>query len=238
LIEYFNKRSDRLYHPKSTAYYVSTSRALRRIKEDLERSGAKGCIHTLLGIVNKMVKGRPFIAEAHTHTLRYLPISILWRIKRLKHSSRVSKIFNNIYLGPAADNTKILSFITSSNIECIIDLREKHELKHLNTLNLITNNCYFNVPIKDDSVPKDEDFIGIMSIMDKLIKERRKIYINCRLGRGRSPTILLAYLACRFKKPIPYLYLLIAFRRPSIKLTEEQMKFLYSIDNFNDCILE
>jgi len=85
------------------------------------------------------------------------------------------------------------------NIDCIIDLREKYEIKDDAMLKKITGGCYYNVPIRDDSVPSKEELDQIIMIIDNLLKMNKKIYINCRLGRGRSPTILIAYMISKLR---------------------------------------
>ncbi len=232
LVEYFNKRSKHLYYPKHTAYFVSLLRAFKRVKEDLKRNGIRESVRTLLETFKK-AKGRVFIAERYEYPLKYFILIVVWHIKRLQCLSSVSRIVDNIYIGPAADNEKILSFIRLNDIECIVDLREDHEIKDTVTLKSVTHGCYFNVPIKDDSAPKDKDFMKVMSILSKLVKEQRKVYIGCRMGRGRSATILLGYLTLRSKKPLPYIYLLLMFKRPIVKLTKDQMEFLYSTLSFS-----
>jgi len=230
LIEYFNKHTNCLHYPKRVAYFVSLLRALKRAREDMGRNGIMQCLRTFLEMIKK-ARGNLFIAELYEYPLKYFALIPIWYIRRLKCLSAASNIVNGIYLGPAADHEKIISFTRSEAIECIVDLREKQEISNQAILNALTHGCYFNIPVRDDSVPKREDFAKVLSIINRLVKKHRRIYIGCRLGRGRSSVILLAYLALSFKKPLPYIYLMLMFKRPIVKLSEKQMKFLYSMES-------
>jgi len=230
LVEYFNEsklKKGLVGYPKATSYYVSLGRALNRLREDVIRFGIKNSLKVLATIL-KNIKGHICIAERYTYPSAYFPLYFYIATFKRKYNI-ISKIVDNIYIGPAADNKKILSKIKETNINCIIDLREKHEIKDDAMLKKITRGCYYNVPVRDDSIPSGEELDRIIMIIDNLLKMNKKIYINCRLGRGRSPTILIAYMISKLKIPLNYVYPLLLFKRPAIRPSREQVEFLYRI---------
>lgn len=54
--------------------------------------------------------------------------------------------------------------------------------------------AYLNVPIFDHGVPHIEQLHRAVLWVDQRRRQRRRVLIHCALGRGRSATILLAYL--------------------------------------------
>ncbi len=54
--------------------------------------------------------------------------------------------------------------------------------------------AYLNVPIFDHGVPHIEQLHRAVLWIDQRRRQRRRVVVHCALGRGRSATILLAYL--------------------------------------------
>jgi len=230
LVEYFNEPKPKKYlvgYPKATSYYVKLGGVLNRLREDVIRFGTKNALKVLITIL-KNVNGRICIAERYAYPLAYFPLHYYITVFKRKYST-VSKIVDNIYIGPAPDNEKILSKIKKMGIDCIVDLREKHEVKDNAILKRVTRSCYYNVPVRDDYIPSEEELDRVIMIIDNLLKTNKKVYINCRLGRGRSPTILAAYMISKLKIPLSYIYLLLLLKRPAIRPSREQFALLYRI---------
>jgi len=129
--------------------------------------------------------GFPFITEFEKFDLT--PV-----IKQLVHAfrSRLSK--NNIsrldkvFFGPALSYGKLKKL----GIKSIIDLREDHERSRVRVPSGIN---YYNFPIKDDSAPSVESFSSLISLINRCL-QKGNVYVHCRLGRGRAPMVVTAYL--------------------------------------------
>jgi dual specificity MAP kinase phosphatase len=55
-------------------------------------------------------------------------------------------------------------------------------------------NIYLWLPVKDHFAPTMYQFKTGISVMDTAIKNKNKIYVHCKNGHGRSPTLVAAYL--------------------------------------------
>lgn len=86
-------------------------------------------------------------------------------------------------------------------------------------------NFYIWVPIKDHTAPTQEQFEFSVSVLEKLVSMKRKIYVHCQNGHGRAPTIVAAYLIKKGKS-VDEAINLIKVSRPSIHLEEVQKKSL------------
>lgn len=49
------------------------------------------------------------------------------------------------------------------------------------------------LPVPDDAAPSPEQLKVGVSFMNTLLKLSEKIYVHCRLGHGRAPTLVAAY---------------------------------------------
>jgi predicted ATP-grasp superfamily ATP-dependent carboligase len=164
--------------------------------------------------------GFPFVAN-------FEKLDLLPEIKQLSSyvytvafKGRISNV-GNIFFGPAMPYKKILR----RNITAIIDLREELE-KTSTTLN--NKIRLYNFPIKDDSAPDLKSFFSIISIIDKLVEvKKEKVYIHCRLGRGRAPMVVIAYLISK-KVPINEAYTMVYDARPYAYLNLIQKEAIYN----------
>lgn len=84
---------------------------------------------------------------------------------------------------------------------------------------------YIWIPVVDEMSPTyDQLSFGVESI-EKLVSQKRKIYVHCKNGHGRAPTFVAAYLIKKGHKLEDALEL-IKSKRPSIHLHESQRKLL------------
>jgi predicted ATP-grasp superfamily ATP-dependent carboligase len=129
--------------------------------------------------------GFPFVKEFEkfdlTPTIKQMVYTFRSRLSR----KNISKL-NGILFGPALPYKKL----TKLGVKSIIDLREDHEKNKVIVPNGIN---YYSFPIKDDSSPESMPFHILVSLVDKCLQEGN-VYIHCRLGRGRAPMVVIAYL--------------------------------------------
>ena len=81
------------------------------------------------------------------------------------------------------------------------------------------------LPVKDKTAPKlDQLFIGATTIA-MLTEMQHKVYVHCKNGHGRAPTMVAAYLIWTGKTPKEALDI-IKKKRPEIHLEASQKKIL------------
>jgi protein tyrosine phosphatase len=84
---------------------------------------------------------------------------------------------------------------------------------------------FFWLPTKDHTPPTYEQLTVGVDIINSLIKNKQKIYVHCKNGHGRAPTLVCAYYISKgesFNKAIKK----VQEKRPSIHLEESQIQAL------------
>lgn len=84
---------------------------------------------------------------------------------------------------------------------------------------------YIWIPIKNHTAPTQEQLNFGVSVLEKLVGMRKKIYIHCQNGHGRAPTMVATYLIKKGRgmdEAIEF----IKNKRPTIHLEEGQKKAL------------
>lgn len=82
--------------------------------------------------------------------------------------------------------------LAKDGFNCILDMRQegKHDEKLISKLAL----TYLQIPVTDRKVPTLSDVQMAINWIDKNLKENKKIFIHCNLGRGRGPMMACLYL--------------------------------------------
>ena len=84
---------------------------------------------------------------------------------------------------------------------------------------------YVWIPVKNHEAPtKDQLEFGV-SVLNKIIAMKKKVYVHCKNGHGRAPTLIAAFLI-KQGKTTDEAIALIKSKRPSIHLTEAQKESL------------
>ncbi len=81
---------------------------------------------------------------------------------------------------------------------------------------------YLWLPVKDHQAPTQEQLMVGVDFIDTLISRKIKIYVHCRNGHGRSPTLVAAYLIATKGMAVDQAIRYIEKRRPSIHLEKAQ----------------
>lgn len=194
----------------TTPYLFITSLKMRNL------SFAKEIFRSTLGIFKH---GFPFLVE-------FEKFDLLPGIKLEAYSfyaslcrNKFSKI-GSVFFGPEIPYEKLMEF----NVRSIVDLRERSEKTNINIDGKIK---YISFPIKDDSAPELTSFLSLIFIIDQLVK-KEPIYIHCRLGRGRAPMVVIAYLISK-GIPISEAYSIVYNARPFTYLNLIQKRAIYEI---------
>ena len=84
---------------------------------------------------------------------------------------------------------------------------------------------YLWLPIKDHSAPSQDQLkVGALFIKD-LVEAGKKIYVHCKNGHGRAPTLVAAYFILQGMS-VDKAIKTIAAKRPEIHLEPPQLKAL------------
>lgn len=88
---------------------------------------------------------------------------------------------------------------------------------------------YVWIPVKDHTAPKPDQLEFGVSVLEKLIAVGKKVYVHCKNGHGRAPTLVVAYFVRGGKNP-EEAEALVKARRPAMHLEDVQRE---AIINFS-----
>ncbi|MBI2034810.1 MAG: dual specificity protein phosphatase family protein [Candidatus Levybacteria bacterium] len=91
---------------------------------------------------------------------------------------------------------------------------------------------YIWIPVKNRNAPTNDQLDFGVTILEKLVRMRKKIYVHCQNGHGRAPTMVAAYLIKKGESADEAIEL-IKTKRPSIHLEEVQVKALQNFQKKN-----
>lgn len=86
---------------------------------------------------------------------------------------------------------------------------------------------YLWIPVPDHHAPHHDQLVLGVEVLKVLVKMKRKVYVHCKNGHGRSPTLVAAYLI-RKGMSESEAHRLLMKARPSIHLTKEQQEALHA----------
>lgn len=100
--------------------------------------------------------------------------------------------------------------------------------------------CYLWLPVKDHYPPTMYQFLIGVSCIDNAVKTKNKIYVHCKNGHGRAPTLVAAYLIIQgmsVKETIDFL----RSKRAGVNILPAQLsaltKFQKSYKNFLEILM-
>lgn len=80
---------------------------------------------------------------------------------------------------------------------------------------------YVWIPVKNHMPPSTDQLEFGVSVLEKLVSMGKKVYVHCKNGHGRAPTLVAAYLVKNGKTP-EEAEALVKAKRPSVHLEEVQ----------------
>lgn len=84
---------------------------------------------------------------------------------------------------------------------------------------------YIWIPIENHTAPTQDQLDFGVSVLEKLVALDKKVYVHCRNGHGRAPTMVAAYLV-KQGKSVDEALEFVGSKRPSIHLEEIQREGL------------
>ena len=88
---------------------------------------------------------------------------------------------------------------------------------------------YAWIPVKNHKAPKQEQLEFGVSTLERLVSMRKKVYLHCKNGHGRSPTFFAAFLILKRALAVEDAIARIAAKRPEIHIESSQKIFLESL---------
>lgn len=100
-----------------------------------------------------------------------------------------NQITDLIYLGTnlCCNNLTHMRILLDHKIKADIDLEEGRQEE---TLGVET---YLWLPVIDKQAPSRTQLKVGVAVLENLIKDGKKVYVHCKNGHGRSPTLVAAY---------------------------------------------
>lgn len=84
---------------------------------------------------------------------------------------------------------------------------------------------YIWIPVVNHMPPAPDQLEFGVSVLEKLVSMGKKVYVHCKNGHGRAPTLLAAYLVNKGKTP-EEAEAFVKIQRPTIHLEEVQREAL------------
>ena len=81
------------------------------------------------------------------------------------------------------------------------------------------------MPVQNHTAPKHDQLEFGVSVLEKLVSISRKVYVHCKNGHGRAPTLVAAYIIKKGKSPAEA-EALIKLKRPTMHLEDVQRQAL------------
>ncbi|MBL7036297.1 dual specificity protein phosphatase family protein [Candidatus Microgenomates bacterium] len=138
-----------------------------------------------------------------------------------KQEFEFSQVTNNIFLGTnicCLDKTHTQA-LTDLGITAEIDL-EKEGQNPVAEIEI-----YLRLPTVDKTAPSVPQIKAGVALIDRMVNIDKKVYVHCKFGHGRSPTLVAAFLISK-GKTVSEAIETIKKNRPEVHLNEIQMKAL------------
>lgn len=112
--------------------------------------------------------------------------------ERVQGHEWFDQITPQIWMGGAPTYRRDYEFLLETGIKAVVDVREEREddleLYEVNDID------YLKLKVLDVMVPSDEQLDAGTIFINENVKRGGKVLIHCAKGRGRSATMLAAYL--------------------------------------------
>lgn len=90
---------------------------------------------------------------------------------------------------------------------------------------------YVWIPIEDHQAPTQEQIEFGVSVLEKIIAMGKKVYIHCKNGHGRAPTLVAAYFI-KQGRTVDEAVSIIKEKRPPVHLEDIQVQVLHRWADF------
>jgi protein tyrosine phosphatase (PTP) superfamily phosphohydrolase (DUF442 family) len=133
---------------------------------------------------------------------------------------RYSRVTPQLYVGPQF-NARGKRHLEQAGITAVVNLRTEFD----DAVHGLAFSEYCYLPTVDDDSPSIKHFQKGVDFIHAVVEEGGKVYIHCKAGVGRAPTMAAAYLIARGYS-LDDALALIERPRPFIAITPPQMEAL------------
>jgi atypical dual specificity phosphatase len=169
--------------------------------------------------------GRQQLGLAHRGFDRLYP-AIRFTYERLLGQTWFSRVTPTLWLGGAPTYVRDYRELLRLGITAVVDVRaERHADPAFFEMHEIAHRQY-HVP--DVTVPDEDVLTDAVDWIAARILEGRVVLIHCAKGRGRSATVLAAYLMDAQGMTFDEVNDLLTMRRPLVKLQDRHRRVLES----------
>lgn len=134
-----------------------------------------------------------------------------------KEKLRYSRVTPYLYVGTNLLQYSHFERLSKLGISVDIDL----EAEHMEKVPLRGLDTFLWLPTKDGHAPSHDQLAAGVAFLEQMVKHKKNVYVHCKNGHGRAPTLVAAYLTVQGMTPEKA----IAFvkkRRPVVHLNREQ----------------
>jgi len=92
--------------------------------------------------------------------------------------------------------------------------------------------AYLWLPVKDMHAPTEQQFFMGIAFIDAAVKSGRKVYVHCKNGHGRAPTMVAGYFIVN-GMTTDDAFEVIKRKRPEVHLQQEQLNALRQFETMH-----
>lgn len=109
-----------------------------------------------------------------------------------EHQFNYSKIIDNLYLGSdfCQGGVCLLHSAEFAKLGIFVEINLSKEENELPPTNI---ESYVWLPVADGDVPTPDQFDIGTAVIDEALLNNKSVYVHCKNGHGRSPTLIAAY---------------------------------------------
>ena len=150
--------------------------------------------------------------------------AIRYLYERVQGNHWFDQVAPQLWLGGAPTYERDYQFLLDHQIDAVLDMRAEREgdREFYGQHDI----HYLRLPVLDATVPGDDSLSEGADWIDEQIEEGRTVLVHCAKGRGRSATLVAAYLMRHEALPYDECFTMMKEVRPLVKLENRHRRRL------------